>query len=499
MSEYVLRMEGISKEFPGVKALDNIHLNLKKGEIHALIGENGAGKSTLIKILAGIYKPDGGEIYINDKKVVIDDVSASKKMGISIIHQELSLAKNMTIAENIFLGNFPVKGGFAVDDRRMNEEAEKYLGMIGMEQFAPDMKVASLSIAQQQMVEICRSLAGENQILVLDEPTTSLITDEVERLMGIMRMLKAKGVAIIFVSHKLNEIFEISDNITILRDGRYVATEKTSEMNTDRLISMMVGREIQDIYPPHVTNVQDVFFEANNIVSDRVHDVSFNLRRGEILGFYGLMGAGRSEIMRALLGIDKASKGDILLEGKKIHINTPRDAMEAGIVLSPEDRRHEGLILKQTVDFNITLPLLGELIKGIKLNKKKKDEILDVYAKRLRIKTSSYENTVGNLSGGNQQKVVLAKWMATNPKILILDEPTKGIDVGAKQEIYKLVYEIVNMGVGVIFISSEMPEVINLCDRIYMVYEGKINGEISRDEISETAIMKYTIGGNENE
>lgn len=349
------------------------------------------------------------------------------------------------------------------------------------------------------MVEICRSLAGENRILVLDEPTTSLIAEEVERLMEIMRTLKSKGVAIIFVSHKLNEIFEISDNITVLRDGQYVATEKTAEMTTDKLISMMVGREIQDIYPPHETNIQETFFEANHISSDRVHDVSFHLKKGEILGFYGLMGAGRSEIMRALLGIDKAQKGDVILDGRKIQINSPKDAMKEGIVLAPEDRRHEGLILKQTVDFNITLPILGELIKGIRMNRKKKDEILDTYAKRLRIKTSSYDNKVGNLSGGNQQKVVLAKWMATNPKILILDEPTKGIDVGAKQEIYKLVYEIVNMGVGVIFISSEMPEVINLCDRIYMVYEGKINGEISRDEISETAIMKYTIGGNENE
>lgn len=499
MSDYILRMQGISKEFPGVKALDNIHLNLKKGEIHALIGENGAGKSTLIKVLAGIYRPDSGEIYINDEKVVIDDVASSKKLGISIIHQELSLAKNMTIAENIFLGSYPLKKGFAVDDKRMNEEAAKYLAMIGMEHFPPDRKVASLSIAQQQMVEICRSLAGENRILVLDEPTTSLIAEEVERLMEIMRTLKSKGVAIIFVSHKLNEIFEISDNITVLRDGQYVATEKTAEMTTDKLISMMVGREIQDIYPPHETNIQETFFEANHISSDRVHDVSFHLKKGEILGFYGLMGAGRSEIMRALLGIDKAQKGDVILDGRKIQINSPKDAMKEGIVLAPEDRRHEGLILKQTVDFNITLPILGELIKGIRMNRKKKDEILDTYAKRLRIKTSSYDNKVGNLSGGNQQKVVLAKWMATNPKILILDEPTKGIDVGAKQEIYKLVYEIVNMGVGVIFISSEMPEVINLCDRIYMVYEGKINGEISRDEISETAIMKYTIGGNENE
>lgn len=496
MSELALKMEGITKEFPGVKALDQIHFEVEKGEIHALIGENGAGKSTLIKILAGIYRPNAGVIYINGKQVEMTDVKTARKQGISVIHQELSLAKNMTVAENIFLGKFSEPGLF-VNDREMMEQSSQLLDMIGMGEISPSVRVGTLSVAQQQMVEICRSLSEDISILVMDEPTASLAQSEVDRLLSIMRKLKEKGVTIIFISHKLNEIFEVCDRITVLRDGAYVGTEKTADMSYEKLIRMMVGREIDDIYPPHETQVGEVFFEANHIQSDRVKDISFYLRKGEVLGFYGLMGAGRSELMRALLGIDKSTKGEIRLDGKTITINSPVDAAEAGIVLAPEDRKYEGLILKQTVDFNITLSILKKIIRGIRLDRKFNDDTVAGIAKRLRIKTPGYESKVMNLSGGNQQKVVLAKWLVTNPRILILDEPTRGIDVGAKQEIYKLIYEIVKSGVGIILISSEMPEVMNLCDRIYILREGKLKGEVERTNVTDQLIMQYAIGGME--
>lgn len=498
MDELILKIEDVSKSFPGVKALDGIRLEVKKNEIHALIGENGAGKSTLIKILAGIYQADSGKIYVDGKEVLISDVQMAKKLGVSVIHQELSLANNMTVAENVYMGKFPLKHGL-VDETRMEEETARLLAMIGMETLAPSERVSRLSTAQKQMVEICRSLSEEAKILIMDEPTSSLATAEVEQLFGIMRMLQKKGVTIIFISHKLNEIFTICDSITVMRDGKYIGRKPVKEMAYEELINMMVGRDIRDVYPPHETEVGEVMFQANHINSDYIFDTSFELRKGEILGFYGLMGAGRSELMRALLGIDKSTKGDIFLDGEKILIETPTDAVGKGIVLAPEDRKQQGLVLRQTIDFNITISILDKIIHGIRLDKKTNNEMVESIATRLRIKAPSYESNVVNLSGGNQQKIVLAKWLVTNPRILILDEPTRGIDVGAKQEIYKLIYEIVKSGVGVILISSEMPEVMNLCDRIYVIRNGKITGYINREEVTEQGIMKLAIGGIGNE
>lgn len=496
MSEFVLRMEGICKSFPGVKALDNIHLEIKRGEIHALIGENGAGKSTLIKILAGIYQPDSGTIYIDDEPVNMENVGVARKYGISVIHQELNLAKNMTVAENIFLGRFPAKKNGFVDDKKMMEEANKLLPLIGLENVSPDTPVSKLSIAQQQMVEICRSLSEDTKLLVMDEPTASLAAAEVDNLLKIMRRLKEQGVTIIFISHKLNEIYEICDRITVLRDGRYIGTDYTTNITYNRLINMMVGRDIKDAFPPHVSACTgEKLLEVNNVTSDKVKDVSFYLNKQEILGFYGLVGSGRSEVIRAMLGIDKCTAKDIVMNGEKITIKTPADAVKYGIVLAPEDRKYEGLILKQTVDFNITLTILKQLIKGVKLDRKKNDEVVSSMVERLRVKTPSYEAKVRNLSGGNQQKVVLAKWLVTNPKVLILDEPTRGIDVGAKQEIYRLIYEFASIGVSVILISSEMPEVINLCDRVYVMREGKISGMVDRSELTEQNVIKLAIGG----
>ncbi|MDR1966164.1 MAG: sugar ABC transporter ATP-binding protein [Synergistaceae bacterium] len=495
MSDSALRVEGIRKEFPGVVALDDIHFEVKRGEVHALLGENGAGKSTLIKILSGIYQPDAGRIFIGDEPVSVDSVQVARAYGISVIHQELSLARNMSIAENIFLGRFPAGRLSFVDEDAMWEKSRRLLDSIGLVGLDPAMRVSNLSVAQQQMIEICRSLSENTKILIMDEPTASLAAAEVDTLLDMMRSLRKQGVTIIFISHKLREIYRVCDKITVLRDGKFAGTGSVSELQYDDLINMMVGRDFKDTFPERKSQSGEVFFSASGIRSKRVHEVSFELRKGEVLGFYGLMGSGRSEVMRALLGIDAGTVGNITLNGKQIAIRSPIDAIKAGIALAPEDRKLEGLILKQTIDFNITLPIIGRLIKWLRLDQKLNDEIVDSISKRLRIKTASYESKTLNLSGGNQQKAVLAKWLVTDPQILILDEPTRGIDVGAKQEIYKLIYEIVGMGVGIILISSEMPEVINLCDRVYVLREGRLTGVVDRTELTEQNIMALAIGG----
>ncbi|MGJ4849474.1 sugar ABC transporter ATP-binding protein [Bacillota bacterium Meth-B3] len=498
MSEYTLRMENVTKVFPGVRALSDITFEVRRGEIHALIGENGAGKSTLIKILAGIHQPDEGQIYLDDRRVVMTDVSVAAAAGISVIHQELSLAGNMTVAENIFLGKFPVNRLGFVDDRAMARAAAELLQTIGMSGISPDTRVSKLSVAQRQMIEICRSLSQDLKILVMDEPTASLAGDEVDTLLAIMRRLSEQGVTIIFISHKLDEIFRVCDRVTILRDGCYVGTRDIADITKHQIINMMVGREIENIYPESKTSPGEVFFEASHISSDRVKDISFNLRKGEVLGFYGLMGSGRSELMRALIGVDRAEKGEVKLDGKPISIRTPSDAVDHGIVLAPEDRKHEGLVMRQTVDFNVTIAILKRLIRFVRLDRKLSDRTVDEVSRKLKLKTASYETKALNLSGGNQQKVVLAKWLVTNPRILILDEPTKGIDVGAKQEIYRLIYEIVDMGVGIILISSEMAEIINLCDRVYVLREGRLVGAVDKENLTEQEVILYAVGGSKD-
>jgi ABC-type sugar transport system ATPase subunit len=495
MSDYLLEMKGISKSFPGVRALDNVSFSVKKGEVHALLGENGAGKSTMIKIIAGIYHPDAGEIFIDGQRVEISDVHDSKKAGISVIHQELSMCGNLTIAENIFLGQMPIKKTGFVDDDRLWQNAKDLLDSIGLKSLNPDARVSKLSIAQQQMVEICRSLSEKARLLIMDEPTASLANAEVDTLHGIIRTLKQNGVTIIYISHKLSEIFRICDSITVMRDGKYIGSAPVAEMTNNKLINMMVGRDIDAIFPEHITDPGEVVFEASHIKNKRIHDVSFTVRKGEIVGFYGLMGAGRSELVRAVIGIDKAEKAGIKLEGKSITIKNPIDAIRAGIVLAPEDRKQQGLFLLQSLDFNITLPIINRLIYFLILKRKLNDSIVENIGKRLRIKTPHYENLANSLSGGNQQKVVLAKWLVTEPKILILDEPTRGIDVGAKQEIYKLIYEITKLGVSVILISSEMPEIISLCDRVYVLHEGNMTGLLNREQLTEENIIQYAISG----
>ena len=495
----ILEMDHISKEFSGVKALDDIHFDLREGEIHALVGENGAGKSTMIKMLAGIHEPTEGEIRIDGTPVTIRSVADSKELRIAVIHQELSLVPYMTVAENIYLGRMPeTKMGF-VDDRTLHENAYKVLETLGLEKIIDTHVWAStLTVAQQQMVEIARAISMDSRILIMDEPTASLTTREISVLLEFIMKLRDQGLAIIYISHRMDEIFKISDRITVFRDGKYIITEDTADISYEGVVKQMVGRDMADVYPPVDNEVGDELLRVEGICSGFVNDISFTLHKGEIVGFYGLVGSGRTETMRAIFGIDSKSAGKIFMEGKEIDIKLPRDAIAAGIALAPENRKEQGLVLIQDIKYNTVLTVLDEIIHGLKTDYAKEDGIVDEYMERLRIKANGPEHIVQQLSGGNQQKVVLAKWLATNPKVLILDEPTRGIDVGAKFEIYKLIVELAKLGVGIIFISSEMPEVLHLSNRAYIMREGHMMGELGREELKEESVMMLAMGGQAN-
>ena len=505
MSEYLLEMKGISKSFPGVKALQNVNYQLKAGEIHALLGENGAGKSTLIKVLGGIYHPEEGSIFIDGNEVTINGVNDARDNGISIIHQELVLVPRMTVAENIFLGREP-KGPFGVDKIKMSADAQKMLDNFNVGVDA-DMEIADLTIAKQQMVEIVKAISFNCRILVMDEPTSSIAEKEVNALFDIMRDLTSRGVGIIYISHKMSEIFEVCDRVTVLRDGTYVDTCEVAKTNRDQLVSLMVGRELDKYYVRDHVASKDVVLKCTHIndgkkLHSRVKDVSFELHRGEILGFSGLVGAGRSETMQCIFGLTKGSKGEVELEGQKVNIRNAVDAMNLGIAMVPEDRKLEGLYHVQSVRFNSTIEVLHEFINHFYVNTGREIEITQEYIDKMHTKTPSQEQTVTNLSGGNQQKVMIGRWMATHPKVLILDEPTRGVDVGAKAEIYEIMNELTKQGVSIIMISSELPEIINMSDRVYVMYEGNVTGCIDQKDISQESIMHLatleTTGGTTN-
>ena len=492
----ILKMENIHKEFPGVVALDNINFDLKKGEIHALLGENGAGKSTLIKILGGIYQPDGGDIYVENQKVKIEAVQDARKLGISVIHQELCLAENMTVTENIFLGRMEKNSLGLVRDKCMNDKARNIMQTFGLEDIEPTIKVGKLTTAQQQMVEIAKALSMEAKIIVMDEPTSSLSEKEVEKLFDFIHVLKEREISIIYISHRLEEIYKICDVITVIRDGKYIASMPVKGTSEDTLMSLMVGRDLSDVYPERSWNQGKTIFAVKNLSgSGKIKNVNFELHEKEILGFYGLVGSGRTEVMRMLFGVDPIETGEICMDGKVLQIHCPEDAIKAGIALSPESRKDQGLVLIQNIDYNVTISIIKELIRGFRLDKKKNDQIVRDYCTRLRVKTPSYEQKVKNLSGGNQQKVVLAKWLATKPKVLILDEPTRGIDVGAKQEIYHLIKELSETGIGVLFISSELPEIVQLSHRVVVMREGEQVVILGKDHIDQEEIIKYVMGG----
>lgn len=485
----LLTMTNIHKSFPGVYALNSVNFELKAGEVHALLGENGAGKSTLIKVLGGIYTADQGEIIIEGKKVVIDGVRAAQANGIAIIHQELVLVPYMTVAENIFLGREPIIGKF-VNSSKMNREAQKLLDTYDMNIDAETV-VGKLTIAQQQMVEIVKAISYNSKILVMDEPTSSISDKEVNFLFDTMRTLTKKGVGIIYISHKMSELEQICDRVTVMRDGTYVGTEVVKQTTKDKLISMMVGRELTNYYTRDYSNNKEVVLKCDNISDGKMaKGASFELKKGEIIGFSGLVGAGRSEVMKCIFGLSKEASGDIYIEGKKVAIKSPADAMKHGIALVPEDRKFEGIYKVQNIRFNTTIEVLNKFIKGIFVNNEKEDNITQKYIDMMSTKTPSQDQLIGNLSGGNQQKVMIGRWLATSPKILILDEPTRGIDVGAKSEIYAIMNKLAKEGMSIIMISSEMPEIINMSDRVYVMCDGKVAGCLNHKEVTQEKIME---------
>ena len=484
----ILRMKNISKRFPGVYALKNVDFELKRGEVHALLGENGAGKSTLIKVLGGIYHAEEGEIEIEGKNVSITSVQDAEENGIAIIHQELVLVPYMSVAENIYLGREAGSGIF-VDRSEMTKSAQKILDDLGMDIDARSL-VKDLPIAKQQMVEITKAVSVNSKILVMDEPTSSISDKEVENLFKIMRDLTKKGVGIVYISHKMSELDEICDRVTVMRDGEYVGTKNVKETAKDELIAMMVGRTLTNYYVRDYGEPGEEILKVTGLSDgDKVKGVDFNVRKGEIVGFAGLVGAGRSETMQAIFGLAKEVTGEIYINGNKAEIHNPEEAIKHGLALVPESRKEQGLYLVQSVKYNTTIEVLKEFIGKFRVNDKRETEITQEYIDLMSTKTPSQAQKIGNLSGGNQQKVMIGRWLATKPKVLILDEPTRGIDVGAKSEIYAIMNNLVKTGVSIIMISSELPEIINMSDRVYVMAGGVVRGCINREEISQENIM----------
>ncbi len=495
-AKVLLEMKGVQKSFPGVRALCGVDLVVRSGTVHALIGENGAGKSTLMKILAGIYQPDEGSIRFKGEPVTITDPRASIDCGIAMIHQELSPIPEMSIAENVFLGREPVFGlTRIVDTRTMHRNTKALFAEIGME-VDPGRQMSDLSVAEMQMVEIVKAISYDSDLIIMDEPTSAITDREVEKLFEIIRTLTAKGKAVIYISHKLDELFVIADEITVMRDGAYITTQPAEEMSRQQLISLMVGRELRDIYPRLNSARGEVVLEVDNLASgDRFSNIDFKLHRGEILGIAGLMGAGRTELVETVFGFRKATAGSIRVNGEPVVIDSVRKAIDLGMALVSEDRKLFGLNLKASVKDNITLV---DLARFCRLNQiidfGAEKRAVDAQIRALGIKTPSRNQNVNSLSGGNQQKVVLAKWLLGEPDILILDEPTRGIDVGAKAEVHKIMAALAEAGKAVIMISSELPEILGMSHRVLVLHEGRKTGEFSREELDQEKIMACATG-----
>jgi ABC-type sugar transport system ATPase subunit len=491
----VLKMSRIYKEFPGVVAVNKVDLEVNASEILALIGENGAGKSTMMKILSGAYQLDEGQIFISGKEVKIENPSHAINCGISVIYQELNYLDHMSIAENIMLGHIPLKGALKKVDysmlRRQSLEVQK---LVGLDQWDPMTLLEELSIGEKQLVEIGKAYARNTKILVMDEPTSALTLKETEKLYELVRSLSQRGVAIIYISHKLEEVMTISDRVQVMRDGCSVGVRVTGNTSKDELVTMMVGREITELYPVPDRKIGDVLIKVENVSTNFLKNISFELHRGEILGLYGLMGSGCEELLRCLFGIVPIISGEIYINGKKTGTNSPRMAVKNKMAYVPGERKTEGLILNQSVRSNITISSIGQLGSIWHIDKQKEKSLAEVWAEKLNVKTSSIETITQFLSGGNQQKVILAKWMLTNPEFLLLDEPTKGIDIGAKVEIYKILSDFCKQGLGVIFLSSEMAEVMYTADRTIVIYNGQINGIFNKNEVTQEKIMRRAIG-----
>ncbi len=492
---YLLEVNNMSKHFPGVQALDGVSFKLKKGQVFAIVGENGAGKSTLIKILSGYYTNDQGEIKIEGKKTDIRNPHHAMQLGINTIYQETSLVPEITIAENIFLGRQPLKGG-KLCWRQMFNDAQKILDDLSINLNAKAV-VSTFFEAQKQLVEIAKAFSREVKVIIMDEPTSSITADDTKNLFNIIREIVKKGTSVIYISHRLKEIFQISDTVMVLRDGKAVGAMKVSQTNESDLVKNMVGRDIGDLYGEKIhTATEETLLEVKNITRiGYFKNISFNLKKGEILGLSGLVGAGRSEIVRSIFGLEKLDGGEVYIAGKKVNIRNSMEGIRKGIVFVSEDRRSESIIQDFSVKQNITIMLLKKLLSKIGLiNSKKELKLAEKYVDKFSIKTSSIEQPVMNLSGGNQQKVALAKCLSTNPKILILDEPTKGIDVGAKKEIHTLIKNLAASGKGVILVSSELPEIIGMCHRVLVIKEGKLMKQFKKEEINEEDIMHAAVG-----
>ncbi len=496
-NDYILELKNVVKKFGGVTALNNVHLEIKKGEIHALCGENGAGKSTLMKIISGAQKATSGEIIFEGNKVEYNTTKEAQNLGISMIYQEFNLVRYLTVAENIFLGKLPMKAG-TVNWTKLFNDTQKILDTLGLK-ISPRAKILNLSVAQMQMVEIAKCLSVNSKVIIMDEPTAALTNEEIDTLFKIIKDLVAKSISIIYISHRMDEIFSISDSITVFRDGKHVKTLKTTETNYDEIVSLMVGQNIENLYPNREEASNEKVFEVNRLVGQSVNDVSFSLHKSEILAIYGLMGSGNIELSKIIYGAKKKTSGDIIIKGRKIKSPSPLSAIRQGIGLVPDDRKHEGLVLVRSIKENISLASLDKISRFGVINKAIEKNTIDNSVDAMRIKISSPAQLVGNLSGGNQQKVVLSKILRTSPDVLILDEPTRGVDVGAKTEIYQIMDMITKKDKSIILISTDLPEVIGMADRILVMREGKIVKEVMKKDATQELVLAYASGGVSNE
>lgn len=497
MEQIILRMNDITKSFPGVKALKGVTLELRRGEVHALLGENGAGKSTLMKCLAGIHMIDGGSIEFEGKQIRLNSPMDSMRYGISVIHQELVLAEQLTVADNIYMGQEPINRLGFIDKRKINEACENILHSLGAD-FNSYTRVFSLSTAQKQMLEIAKAISRNVKILVMDEPTAAVSSREVEKIFALVKKLKARGITIVYISHRMDEIFQIADRITVLRDGANAGTAEVGRITRDELVRMMVGYSLDQYYTKSQKQLGGDVLRAEHITREdgRVTDASIHLRKGEIVGLAGLVGSGRTELIQTLFGLAKYS-GEVTINGKRAAFRSPEQALAAGVCLIPEDRKHQGLILRNDVKFNLTLGVLPQFIslRWLGVSRARETAIANTFVGKLSIKISSLRQKAVNLSGGNQQKIVLGKWLAASKDILILDEPTRGIDVGAKAEIYALMEELTAQGKSILMVSSELPEVINMSDRIYVMHEGRIKAEFDDPaQFDQEKILSYMLG-----
>jgi len=492
--EPIVELSRIAKQFGGVQALRGVDLKLLPGEVHALVGENGAGKSTLVKILAGIHRPDAGVMKVGGEVVELRSPIQAQALGIAVVQQEPMMFPDLDVAENVFMGRHPRDRFGRVEWKRMYQEVDQLLASLDVS-LSSHTPVQGLSVAEQQLVEIAKALSLQARVLVLDEPTAALSSHEVDELFAIVKQLRERSVAILFVSHRLEEVFTLADRLTVFRDGTHIITAPVSEMTTEAIIKYMVGRELSNLYPKSEAKIGEVVLEVRHLTRPGVFaDVSFQLRRGEILGFAGLVGAGRTEVARVLFGIDQAESGETWLKGKQVRIRSPQQAMEYGIAYVPEDRHQQGLVMNFSIASNITLAILQLVSRLGLLDPRREQKIASEYSSQLRVRSSGVGQVVSALSGGNQQKVVLGKWLATNPSVLILDEPTRGIDVGAKAEVHRIISELAASGLAIILISSELPEVLAMADRVLVLHEGRITGTFPRSEATQERVMFAATG-----